>query len=209
MDAINILLAINLLSTFVMGVSVAKQGLKQKLSKVKEKPASFLQSYPPNLAAVLILIFIISFFGIGVFNSDSTFLQNMFSRNKVDNDNFILNLRSIGLLIYIIASWLQIKSIKDMGKFYSQDVLVLNDHSIISSGLFKYIRHPQYLFQILMDLGAGIALLSWIIIPLVVLVEFPLLILRARMEEKLLLKYFPEEYSPYKKKTGFFIPFIG
>ncbi len=209
MDAINILLAINLLSTFVMGVSVAKQGLKQKLSKVKEKPASFLQSFPPNLAAVLILIFIISFFGVGVFQTDSSFLQKLFSDSKVENTDLILNLRAIGLVIYIIASWLQIKSIKDMGKFYSQDVLVLNDHSIISSGLFRYIRHPQYLFQILMDLGAGIALLSWIIIPLVVLVEFPLLILRARMEERLLLKYYPENYQLYKKKTGFFIPFIG
>ncbi len=209
MDAINILLAINLLSTFVMGVSVAKQGLKQKLSKVKEKPASFLQSFPPNLAAVLILIFIISFFGVGVFQTDSSFLQKLLSDSKVENTDLILNLRAIGLVIYIIASWLQIKSIKDMGKFYSQDVLVLNDHSIISSGLFRYIRHPQYLFQILMDLGAGIALLSWIIIPLVVLVEFPLLILRARMEERLLLKYYPENYQLYKKKTGFFIPFIG
>lgn len=209
MDAINILLAINLLSTFVMGVSVAKQGLKQKLSKVKEKPASFLQSFPPNLAAVLILIFIISFFGVGVFQTDNSFLQKLLSDSKVENTDLILNLRAIGLVIYIIASWLQIKSIKDMGKFYSQDVLVLNDHSIISSGLFRYIRHPQYLFQILMDLGAGIALLSWIIIPLVVLVEFPLLILRARMEERLLLKYYPENYQLYKKKTGFFIPFIG
>lgn len=209
MDAINILLAINLLSTFVMGVSVAKQGLKQKLSKVKEKPASFLQSFPPNLAAVLILIFIISFFGVGVFQTDSSFLQKLLSDSKVENTDLILNLRAIGLVIYISASWLQIKSIKDMGKFYSQDVLVLNDHSIISSGLFRYIRHPQYLFQILMDLGAGIALLSWIIIPLVVLVEFPLLILRARMEERLLLKYYPENYQLYKKKTGFFIPFIG
>jgi protein-S-isoprenylcysteine O-methyltransferase Ste14 len=59
-----------------------------------------------------------------------------------------------------------------------------------------------------MDLGAGVATLSYIITPLAI-IEIPLLILRALLEEKLLEKNFKSEYTDYKKKSGFMIPFIG
>ena len=62
--------------------------------------------------------------------------------------------------------------------------------------------------QILVDLGAGIALMSYIIVPLA-LIEIPFLIMRAQLEDKLLQKNFKNEFSEYKKRSGFMIPFIG
>jgi protein-S-isoprenylcysteine O-methyltransferase Ste14 len=59
-----------------------------------------------------------------------------------------------------------------------------------------------------MDLGAAFALLSYIILP-IALLEIPFLILRANLEEKLLAKYFKNEFEDYKKKSGFLLPFIG
>lgn len=210
MDPINLLLGINLVSTFIMGVSVAKQGIRQKVSTVQERPNSFLQKYPPNLAAILILVVIAGLFGAGTFSSGSYIVEKtltLFGLNNVENS--VIYFRTGGLVLYILASWLQIKSVKDLGKNYSQDMVILKKHELVKKGTFKLIRHPQYLFQILMDLGAGIALLSYIIIPVVVLIELPLLILRASAEEKLLQKYFSDEFINYKKESGFFIPFLG
>jgi protein-S-isoprenylcysteine O-methyltransferase Ste14 len=59
-----------------------------------------------------------------------------------------------------------------------------------------------------MDLGAAVALLSYTVLP-VAIIEIPFLIMRAAMEEKLLVKYFRDEFTAYKKKSGFIIPFIG
>jgi protein-S-isoprenylcysteine O-methyltransferase Ste14 len=58
------------------------------------------------------------------------------------------------------------------------------------------------------DIGGGLALMSYILLPLAI-VEIPFLIMRAILEEKLLEKNFKEQFSAYKKKTGFIIPFIG
>jgi len=95
-----------------------------------------------------------------------------------------------------------------MGEDYAQEIIIFKNHKLVENGPFKLIRHPQYLSQILLDLGAAAATLSYIILPLV-LAEIPLLILRARLEEKLLTKNFKEKFISYKEKTSFMIPFLG
>lgn len=70
-------------------------------------------------------------------------------------------------------------SFKSLGEFYAQDILIFKNHNLITNGFYKYIRHPQYLSQILSDLGVGIAIMGYLIIPMVFLIELPLFILRA------------------------------
>jgi len=120
-----------------------------------------------------------------------------------------LNIRIIGLIIYSVFSWLQVWAYRSLGKSYSQDIVVLKEHKLITGKMYKYIRHPQYISQCLSDLGAGVALFSFLVVPLVLFVELPLFVLRAIEEEKILKKHFNEEYSNYKKKSGFMLPFIG
>jgi protein-S-isoprenylcysteine O-methyltransferase Ste14 len=49
--------------------------------------------------------------------------------------------------------------------------------------------------------------LSYIVIALVI-IEIPLLIMRASAEEKLLTRHL-NDYEEYKKHSGSFLPFIG
>ena len=96
-----------------------------------------------------------------------------------------------------------------MGENYSQEVVVTKKQALVTKGPYKTMRHPQYIFQLLSDIGAGIALMSYLVVPVVLLVQLPLFIMRAALEEKLLIKRFGDEYKNYKKRTGFIIPFIG
>jgi protein-S-isoprenylcysteine O-methyltransferase Ste14 len=86
--------------------------------------------------------------------------------------------------------------------------MIKKNHELVTKGPYKIIRHPQYLCQILLDLGATAATLGYVI-GLLALIEIPIYIMRASMEDKLLAKYFSEKFSDYKKKSGFMIPFIG
>ena len=195
MDPINILVGLNLIASFTGNLGGSKAGFKSKLTEVKERPKSFLQKWPPNLSAAALVLVVLGIFQIGTFQ---------------DGDNAtLLIIRLIGFAMFIIFSWLQIFVYKSLGESYTQDVAVLKKHKLKTDGYYKSIRHPQYLTQILSDLGAGIALLSYLVVPMVLLIELPLFIMRARMEEKLLLKHLPEEYSEYRKRSGFIIPFIG
>ncbi len=76
----------------------------------------------------------------------------------------------------------------------------------VRDGLYKYVRHPQYLGIYLMLIGM---LIQWP--TLVTLIMFPVLLVTyyrlAKKEEKSMLEEFGEEYQIYIESTPAFIPF--
>ncbi len=192
MDPINLIIGLNIIATFGANVGGAKKGVRSSLIASKEKPKTYLQTLPLILSAFTLVSLIIAVFQIGTFNYQ----------------NFSENIRLVGLVIYLIFSWIQIWSYKTLGENYSQEIVIFKNHNLITKGPFKFIRHPQYLSQILADLGGGIATLSFVLI-IFLIIEIPFLIMRAKLEEKLLEKNFKETFQSYKKKTGFIIPFVG
>lgn len=192
MDPINIIILLNVIGTFGANVTGAKRGLKSKVSEVKEKPKTFLQKFPPVISAVSLIALVFAVFQIGTLD-------------YIEEYNSI---RYIGLVVYLVFSWIQVWSFKTLGDNYSQDIMIKKNHELIMKGPFKIIRHPQYMSQILLDLGAAAATLSYLV-GFLALIEIPIYIMRASAEDKLLSKYFAERFSEYKKKSGFMFPFIG
>lgn len=193
MDPINLITAIILFISISANWSGAKKGLKTSITKVIEKPDTFLQKIPPNISALILILIIIGIFGIGTL--------------QLENESSVI--RIIGLGLFALFSGLQVTAYRSLGNSYAPDIVILKDHKLHTKGVYRFVRHPQYLGQILSDLGAGIALLSYLVVPLVLFVELPLFLMRAVMEEKLLEKHFKEDFLAYKKKSGFIFPFIG
>lgn len=192
MDPINIIILLNVVATFGANVTGAKRGLKSSVSEIKEKPKTFLQKFPPFISAISLIALVLAVFQIGTFDY---------------NDDFKL-IRYIGLVVYLVFSWIQVWSFKTLGDNYSQDIMIKKNHGLVTKGPFKMIRHPQYMCQILLDLGAAAATLGYIV-GILALIEIPIYIMRALFEDKLLAKHFSERFSEYKKKSGFMFPFIG
>ena len=192
LDPVNILILFNVIATFGANVTVAKRGLKSTVSEIREKPKTFLQKYPPAISMFSLVALILAVFQIG-------------THEYLEEFNTI---RYIGLVVYLVFSWIQVWSFKTLGDNYSQDIMIKKNHELITKGPFKLIRHPQYICQLLVDIGATAATLSYIVGGFA-LIEIPIYIMRASMEDKLLAKHFAEKFSEYKKKSGFMIPFIG
>lgn len=195
MDPISIIIAVNLFISMSANMSGAKRGMKAKLANVSERPKSYLQKIPPNIAATVLVLAIAAIFNLGVFS------------DEIKEKYF--DIRMIGLVVFIIFSWVQVYSYKALGRFYSQDILIFKNHELKQSGFYKFIRHPQYVSQFLSDLGVGIALMGYLIVPIVILIEIPLFVLRAKLEDGMLKDYFVDEFKVYKRKTGFIFPFFG
>jgi len=192
MDPINIIIGINILATFGANVSGAKQGFKTSITQVKEKPKTYLQHLPTTLATVSLIVLIVSLFQVGTLSYTKT--------------NFTIRLTA--LIFYLVFSWVQIWSFKLLGTNYSQDIVILQKHQLVTKGIYSLVRHPHYFSQIVVEFAAAIAVLSYLVAPLAV-AQIPFLYLRAKREEQLLQKYFKQDFEVYKKKTGFFIPFLG
>lgn len=199
MDPINILVGLNLILIFGANLGAAKKGIRSQIGAVKEKPKGFLQIFPPLLATIILVLLILAVFGVGTL-SDFDGLKALLLK--------LQPYRYLGLLVYFAASWGQVIVYKTMGESYSQDIVIMKNHKLIQSGLFKYLRHPYYLLQILSDLGSSFCLFSYLVFPLA-LIEIPILISRAKIEEQLLQKHFPEQFKSFRQKAGFMLPFIG
>lgn len=76
---------------------------------------------------------------------------------------------------------------------------------LVTAGIYRYIRHPQYTGFLLISLGM---ICEWATIPL--LIMYPLMIALyyrlARREEQDMAKEFGAEYLAYKAQTGMFLP---
>lgn len=78
--------------------------------------------------------------------------------------------------------------------------------NLVTNGPYKYCRHPVYLGMTIAFIGLAFALKSWLGLLSVLLMFLPSEIHRAKLEEKLLLEKFGEEWMTYKNNTSFFIP---
>jgi protein-S-isoprenylcysteine O-methyltransferase Ste14 len=79
---------------------------------------------------------------------------------------------------------------------------------LVTRGIYRYIRHPQYTGFLLITLGM---LCEWATLPL--LIMWPILVWLyvrlARREEADMRAEFGAEYDAYRARTGMFLPLIG
>ena len=82
-----------------------------------------------------------------------------------------------------------------------------NTTVLITTGIYKFIRHPMYLSLILIGFGIlakDCGYLQW----LFAIINFIALILTARVEEKEMMLKFGDDYRKYMTKTKMFIPYV-
>lgn len=114
----------------------------------------------------------------------------------------------IGFTLLIIGGLILILSRIMIGRFGSSKLTIENEHVLINSGLYKYIRHPIYLGMLLIFFGFGLSFRA-IINPVIYFTSL-FIIFKNRMdtEEKILIDQFGDQYESYIKSTYRLIPFI-
>ncbi|SEM97851.1 Protein-S-isoprenylcysteine O-methyltransferase Ste14 [Chryseobacterium taichungense] len=112
----------------------------------------------------------------------------------------------------VIAIWLGIVLrfiiIRSLGKYFTVDVTIRQDHKIKKEGFYKYIRHPSYAFSLVTSLGLGLYLNNWLSLLLAFIIPFIAFSYRITIEERTLIEQFGDEYLEYRKKTKKLIPFV-
>jgi protein-S-isoprenylcysteine O-methyltransferase Ste14 len=94
-----------------------------------------------------------------------------------------------------------------LGKMYSAEVTIQDNHELITSDLYQYVRHPRYLGALMLSLGLPLLFRSWIGLTFFIPFLF-IIVLRIRDEEAVLLLEFGYDWEQYCKKTWRLIPFV-
>ena len=123
----------------------------------------------------------------------------------ISSDPFII--QTVGLCFYIIGLTTAILGRLHLGENWVdlEEYQVIPEQSLVTKGIYQYIRHPIYAGDLFLILGLQLALNSW-----VVLMIFPLFAIVFRQtsaEEIVLTRAFPQ-YQDYCKQTKRFVPFL-
>ena len=107
----------------------------------------------------------------------------------------------LGILIIIIAFIIMLVSIRDLGRNLSPFPRPIKNSNLVTSGIYRFTRHPMYYSLIFISIGVFIIKLSiyylFLTISLALLLKF-----KIALEEKYLMNKF-KNYFIYKKKVKY------
>ena len=111
-----------------------------------------------------------------------------------------------GMIVFAAANWLLWRSHADLAQNWSPKLEVREDHTLITDGVYRYIRHPMYAAHWLWAVAQALLLHNWIAGLASLFAIIPLYIRRVPHEEQLMIDQFGEEYREYMTRTGRIVP---
>jgi len=118
------------------------------------------------------------------------------------------NLYAVGVALFVIGLGLRWYAIIHLGRFFTVNVAIQNDHRVVSSGPYRLVRHPSYLGALLAFLGLGVCFINLISFAIIVVPITAAFIYRIRIEESALMESLGTNYREYAARTKRLIPFI-
>ena len=123
----------------------------------------------------------------------ASFVLTFFLPLKMDSYWFY-----IGIFLFLVGIFLT--------TFVIQSWISTAPNKPITSGIYKYSRHPMYISFFFSYMGIVIATLSWVFLVLT-LIHIFLTFFQARIEEKFCISKYGKEYEEYMRKTSRWIGF--
>jgi protein-S-isoprenylcysteine O-methyltransferase Ste14 len=114
-------------------------------------------------------------------------------------------IRWLGVVLFIAGGTLRLWPVFVLGHRFSGLVAIQPGHSLMTTGIYRVIRHPSYLGLLVNSLGWALTFRSGAGI-LLTAVTFVPLVARIRAEEALLRSQFGAEYDDYRGRTARLIP---
>jgi len=111
-----------------------------------------------------------------------------------------------GIVVFAAALWLLWRSHYDLGRNWSPLLEIRKEHTLVTGGVYKRIRHPMYAAHWLWAIGQALLLHNWIAGFGMLVTFVPLYLQRVGREEKMMLDHFGDEYRAYMQRTGRLLP---
>lgn len=117
------------------------------------------------------------------------------------SDRIALGLLAAGLL----ARWWAILT---LGRLFTMTLAVRADHGVVTTGPYRWVRHPAYTGMLLAFAGCGLWMGSWLTLAVLVIPITGVVLHRIRVEEAALTEALGEEYRSYRERTKRLLPYL-
>jgi protein-S-isoprenylcysteine O-methyltransferase Ste14 len=115
---------------------------------------------------------------------------------------------AIGMTLIVIGLMIRVHSILSLKQYFTYSVARVENQKLIETGLYKFIRHPGYLGQLVIFIGISTSLSNWLSI-LVMMIPVTLgYLYRISVEERFMSEQLGEDYLKYQARTKKIIPML-
>ena len=116
-------------------------------------------------------------------------------------------IRWLGLVLFGIGLATIARARVILGRMYSLEVTIQKSHQLVTTDLYRYIRHPIYSGVIIQALGFSLVFRSWIgLVAMIPVVAF--FLLRIKDEEAVLQKEFGPQWKAYFERSWSLVPYL-
>lgn len=115
-------------------------------------------------------------------------------------------LQVVGVIVFLSGLGLAVWARIYLGRNWGMPMTQKDEPELVTSGPYRFVRHPIYSGILLAILGTALATnIYWLVALGVMGIYF---VYSARVEERMLTTSFPAAYPSYRAKTKMLIPFV-
>lgn len=108
----------------------------------------------------------------------------------------------------IVGVFLRVSAFRALGSSYSRTLRVESKQSLVTHGIYRWVRHPGYAAAILIWSGAAAASGSLVAVVVVFFVLVAVYVYRIKAEEAMLAKSFGAVYEQYQASSWRLLPLV-
>src|SRR4051812_15564804 len=112
----------------------------------------------------------------------------------------------VGIAVMWAGLGLRVWAVRTLGRFFRVEVTVDADQTLVDTGPYARVRHPSYTGLLVLYLGLGICLDSYLSVAAAVLLSLAAVVNRIAHEERMLQRELGEVYRVYSSRTWRLVP---
>jgi protein-S-isoprenylcysteine O-methyltransferase Ste14 len=114
--------------------------------------------------------------------------------------------RLVGTAVIFVGFALRQRAAHTLGEQFLVRLAVRDDHRLVDSGPYRWVRHPTYAGLLLVALGTALAFESPVALAVTLLVWLPITLARIEREERILASRFGAAYDAFRRRTWRLLP---
>ncbi len=135
----------------------------------------------------------------------------LLARSRLVRNHFVLRpsgpaLVVLGVALCIAGLMFAVWARLHLGRNWGTPMSLREGHELVTTGPYRFVRHPIYTGILLALLGSGLA--AGVVWFMFFVVGCPFFVFSAWQEERLMVQQFPGAYPEYRKRTSALIPHV-
>ena len=115
---------------------------------------------------------------------------------------------SAALAMMCAGLFLRVWAVLTLGRYFTWFITVYDDHKVIRTGPFRFIRHPAYCGALLLFVGTLLFVHAWIGAALSLVFQLFAYVRRIRYEEAMMIERLGEPYRTYTREVRALVPLL-